>query len=211
MARIKPEINAGSMADIAFLLLIFFLVTTTINIDTGIVRRLPPLPETNQSPIKVNKRNIFEVLINSQDQLLIDGKPGDVNTLKNQIKSFISNKNNDSDLPQKQNLTEKLQYENITGNFDRIADIQNAINIIGDYPVSAGIISLQNDRATSYEMYIKVQNEITAAFRELRDELSFKRLGIKYTKLKDQNKIRAIEEAIPMNISEAEPENSGEI
>ncbi|PKP44975.1 MAG: biopolymer transporter ExbD, partial [Bacteroidetes bacterium HGW-Bacteroidetes-12] len=88
------EINAGSMADIAFLLLIFFLVTTTMDVDSGISRKLSPMPDPNIKPPKVKDRNIFMVLVNQNNQLMVEGQIGDVKTLKNQTKEFLLNENN---------------------------------------------------------------------------------------------------------------------
>jgi biopolymer transport protein ExbD len=185
--REVPEINAGSMADIAFLLLIFFLVTVTMDVDTGITRKLPP-PVTDNEVIDFNQRNIFEVLINSTNQLLVEGKPGNINTLKDDTKHFFLNPENDPNLPEK-----KLEQ----------------IDLMGSVYVSKGVISLKNDRGTSYEMYIKVQNELTKAFQEMRDELSTEKFGTKYDKLIDPQKQEAVQAVIPMAISEAEPEDVG--
>jgi biopolymer transport protein ExbD len=185
--REVPEINAASMADIAFLLLIFFLVTVTMDVDTGITRKLPPPVEDNSS-VDFNQRNIFEVLINSANQLLVEGKEGNLATLKDETKHFFLNPDNDPDLPEK-----KLEQ----------------INLIGNVYVSKGVISLKNDRGTSYEMYIKVQNELTKAFQEMRDELSTEKFGTKYDKLVDPQKQEAIQAVIPVAISEAEPEDIG--
>jgi biopolymer transport protein ExbD len=182
-----PEINAGSMADIAFLLLIFFLVTVTMDVDTGISRKLPPPVEDNSS-VDLNQRNIFEVLINSANQLLVEGKPGNMATLKDETKHFFLNPDNDPDLPEK-----KMEH----------------IDLIGDVEVSKGVISLKNDRGTSYETYIKVQNELTKAFQEMRDEFSVEKFGTRYDKLVDPAKQEAVQAVIPMAISEAEPEDVG--
>jgi len=185
--REVPEINAASMADIAFLLLIFFLVTVTMDVDTGITRKLPPPVEDNSS-VDFNQRNIFEVLINSTNQLLVEGKPGNLATLKDETKHFFLNPDNDPNLPEK-----KLEQ----------------IDLIGNVYVSKGVISLKNDRGTSYEIYIKVQNELTKAFQEMRDELSTEKFGTKYDKLVDPLKQEAVQAIIPMAISEAEPEDVG--
>jgi biopolymer transport protein ExbD len=185
--RDVPEINAGSMADIAFLLLIFFLVTTTMDIDTGITRRLPP-PVEDDTEIDIKERNIFKVLVNSSDRLLVEGKPGDIRNLKEDVKEFMTNPFNLETLPEKD-----------------IRFIEN----LGEIEVSKGVVSLKNDRGTSYEMYIKVQNELTAAFNELRDEISLRYYGIKFSNLVNQDRIKAVQEAIPIAISEAEPENIG--
>jgi biopolymer transport protein ExbD len=185
--REVPEINAGSMADIAFLLLIFFLVTVTMDVDTGITRKLPP-PIEDDSSVDLNQRNIFEVLINSANMLMVEGKEGNLATLKDETKNFFLNPTDDPDLPEK-----KLE----------------SIDLLGDVYVSKGVISLKNDRGTSYEMYIKVQNELTKAFQEMRDELAVEEFGVKYDKLVDPQKQEAVQAVIPMAISEAEPEDIG--
>ncbi len=186
--RALQEINAGSMADIAFLLLIFFLVTTTMDVDTGITRKLPPPLDPEIPPPDIKDKNIFNVLINSSDRLMVEGKEGNINTLKDEAKEFLSNPYNLPELPEK-----------------TIKDIEG----IGEYPVSKGIISLKNDRGTSYDMYIQVQNELALAIQELRDELSIEKFSVKFDKLFDETQIEAIQKAIPMSISEAEPENVG--
>lgn len=186
-ARSTPEVNAGSMADIAFLLLIFFLVTTTMDVDTGITRKLPP-PVEDELDIDIKERNVFKVLVNSSDRLLVEDKPGDIRTLKDQAKEFFMNPTDDEDLPEK-----KLEV----------------IEHLGEIYVSKGVISLKNDRGTSYNMYIKVQDELTKAFDELRDEMSVRYFGVSFDNLVDDSKREAIQTAIPMAISEAEPENIG--
>ncbi|RLD61469.1 MAG: biopolymer transporter ExbD [Bacteroidetes bacterium] len=196
MARKVSEINAGSMADIAFLLLIFFLVTTTMDTDTGIIRKLPPPPPEDVEPPKVNKRNTFKVLVNKNDRLLVNGKPGSVDQLRQQVKDFLGNPN----------IKSPVSPENMPEKRDEPANIQL---LGGDVYISKGIISLKNDRGTSYDMYIQVQNELAAGIRELRDELSQKYFGLKFGQLIDNDKIKAIKKAIPVAISEAEPENIG--
>ncbi len=189
MARLNPEINAGSMADIAFLLLIFFLVTTTMDVDSGILRVLPPPIDPNAPPPPpVRERNVFVVLIDFQDRILVEGQLGNINTLREQTKEFLVNINNDPNLPEK-----------------TLRDIDN----LGQIEVSKGVISLQNDRGTSYEMYIAVQNELASAINELRDELSSERFGMRFGELTDEDLIKAIREAVPMQISEAEPKAIG--
>lgn len=190
MARKKktlPGMNSSSMADISFLLLTFFLLTSSINTDLGIQRRLPPPPDPNVQPPEIYKRNTFTVKVNRADQLLFDGQIGEVTGLKDRAKEFLSNPQNLINLP------EKTVME---------------IPLIGSYEVSKGVISLQNDRGTSYDMYFKVQNELTAAINELKDELSITRFGRGYKDcLPDQRE--AIDKAIPTAISEAEPKNIG--
>lgn len=89
--RMKNEVNAGSMADIAFLLLIFFLVTTTVVEDKGILVKLPPWSDEEVDPTKLNKRNVFSVLVNADNQLLVRGELADVGDLKDRAKEFIMN------------------------------------------------------------------------------------------------------------------------
>ena len=188
MARKKgkvPEINASSMADISFLLLIFFLVTTTMDTDSGITRRLPPPVENPEQDVKVKERNIMNVMINKYDKLLVNGKPGDVATIKDLTKEFITPRPNDEKAPE----TEVKEIE-----------------LLGNIMLSKGVVSLKNDRGTSYAMYISVQNELARAFNEMKDEMSLKHFNQHYADLTDKDKIDAINKAVPVRISEAEPE-----
>ena len=182
-----PEVNASSTADIAFLLLVFFLVTTTMDVDKGISRRLPPMPDENQKveDQKINKRNIGIVRINQSDRIFVGSGPVDISELKDRIVEFITNPSGDPNLPEK----EMTQIEGI-----------------GEYPVAKGVVSLQNDRGTSYSKYIAVQNEIVRAFNEIRDNFSEIQFGKKYNKLTEDQQA-AVRKAIPQNISEAEPKD----
>lgn len=187
MARKTPGLNTQSTADIAFLLLCYFLMTSTMDQQSGLQRRLPPMPDQNQKTedTKVNKRNIIIVKINSSDRLFAGDQLLDVSQLKDKIKEFITNPNNDPNLPER-------EMKNIEGH--------------GEYPVSKGVISLQNDRGTSYRAYIAVQNELVKAINEVRDDFCKQNYGKAYTFLtEDQQKI--VREAIPQNISEAEPKD----
>jgi biopolymer transport protein ExbD len=189
MARKAPEINAGSMADIAFLLLIFFLVTTTMDVDTGITRKLPPPVENEDEEIDVKDRNVLKVLVNSQDRLMVNGKFLDISMLKNAAKDFMAIHPDNPDFPEVQpKYIEELGREIMT---------------------SKGVISLKNDRGTSYQMYISVQNELAAAFSEMKDELSVSLFGLKYSQLVNEDLIKGINSAVPIRISEAEPEDIG--
>jgi biopolymer transport protein ExbD len=187
--RAAPEINAGSMADIAFLLLIFFLVTTTMDVDTGITRKLPPPVENQDENVDVKDRNVLKILINSHDLLLVNGKPGSVDNLATKVKDFMAIHPNNNAYPEVQ---EKL-----------IPELGKKILM------TKGIVSLKNDRGTSYEMYIKVQNELARAFNEMKDEQSLKLYGLKYDQLVDDKKVKLINKLVPVRVSEAEPENVG--
>jgi len=186
--RDVQEVNAGSMADIAFLLLIFFLVTTTMDTDTGIGTKLPPPAEDQPEdtpPIK--DRNVFTVLLNSNNQLLVEGKPMQMSELREAAKLFIANPYDEDNLPEKKMME---------------------IDYFGLYPVSKQVISLQNDNGTQYQAYLTVQNELNAAYTELRNELAKKKFGKVYDKL-EEGQQDAIRDIYGKKISEAEPKNIG--
>ena len=189
MAKKLPGLNTSSTADIAFLLLCYFLMTTTMGSHTGLSRRLPPMPDEKQKTQdqKVNRRNIIIVKINSQDRLLAGTEPMDVSQLKDKIKIFLTNPTDDPTLPEKE-----------------LQDIEG----LGTRPVSKGVISLQNDRGTSYQAYIAVQNELVKAVNELRDEASMAEFGKKFMQL-DEDHQGMIKKLIPSYISEAEPKDIG--
>ena len=191
MAKSKkiPEINASSQADIAFTVLIFFLVVSTMDIDTGIVRMLPPMadPNVKQEDIKVKERNLLLVFVSGSGNIMAGGKVISLNALKDKAKEFIINPLDDKDLPEK-----------------KVTDIEMPDGSKWAYPVSEGVISLQNTRDTSYQVYIQVQNELTRAFNEVRDEVAMSNFGKEFADLDEADrKVRT--KAIPMKISEAEP------
>lgn len=183
--RTVQEINGGPMADIAFLLLIFFLVATTINVDSGLPRRLPPMPEGEIEPDQINRRNIMTVLVNKNDDLLVQGERLMISELREKAKEFITNPDDQSDMPEKE---------------------EKEFPFIGMYRVPQGVISLQNDRGTSYGAYIAVQNELTAAYEEVRDDLALRAFGIRMKNLNEE-KADVVRSIYPMAISEAEPRN----
>ena len=187
MGKKTPEINSSSTADMAFLLLCFFMMTTTMDQDKGLQRRLPPMPDPNQKAEdqKVNRRNIIVVKINSADRLLAGTEPMHVSQLKDKIKIFLTNPQNDPTLPEKE---------------------EKEIEGFGTCLVSKGVISLQNDRGTSYQAYIAVQNELVKAVNELRDEFAMANFGKLYIKCNEDEQ-KVVREAVPQNISEAEPKD----
>jgi biopolymer transport protein ExbD len=186
--RATPEVNAGSMADIAFLLLIFFLMTTTMDTDTGLSRMLPPMVDAKQDDAPpINKRNVFVVLINAKNQLLVQGEWLNIRELKDRAKEFIENPADNEHLPAKEMVD---------------------VPFFGEYPVSKGVISLQNDRGTQYQQYITVQNELQRAYTELRDELSRRKFNKKFDELSSEEQ-DAVKMIYPQRISEAEPKNVG--
>ncbi len=189
-SRKISEINSSSMADIAFLLLIFFLVTTSMSTSTGLSRRLPaPLPPGMKiPPVDINKRNIFVVKINSQNQLLVQGEEMNVKDLRTKAKEFIQNPNNDEKLPVKSKVN---------------------IPLLGEMEITKDhVISLQNDVDTQYQAYIEVQNELVAAYNELRNELANDKFGKNFADL-DEKQSDAVQDVYPQKISEAEPKNYG--
>ena len=182
-----PAINSSSTADIAFLLLCYFLMTTTMGSHTGLARRLPPIPDHNQQveDQKINRRNIIVVRINSSDKILAGSEPIDIRFLKERVKEFLDNPNNDPTLPEKE---------------------MKMIEGFREVPVSKGVISLQNDRGTSYAAYIAVQNELVKAVNELRDEFARANFGKPYSRLTEDEQ-GWVKKAVPQNISEAEPKD----
>jgi len=184
MARRElTEINAGSMADIAFLLLIFFLVTTTMSTNTGMQRKLPPIEEHDEKPPEVIERNVMVVLVNKDNIIAIKGKPVSLDKITEKAKLFFSNPQGREDLPQ-------VDYKEIP--------------FFGKYPVSKGLVSLQTDRNTSYEKYLQVQNELVRSISELRNEKSKEKFGVSFDDLTEDQR-DAVSKAIPLAISEAEP------
>ena len=193
--RKVQEINAGSMADIAFLLLIFFLVATTMNVDTGLARMLPPMPPENQKQedIKVKERNLFLVLVSGSGNIMV-GTPNnqeftDIRQVTDRTKEFLLNPMNDENLPEK----EDKEFQLLDGS-------------TWVYPVSKGVVSVQTTLETDYQTYIMVQNEVTRAVNELRDEVAMQKFGKKYAELEKEDR-DVMTKAIPMAISEAEPRN----
>lgn len=197
--RVSPEINAGSMADIAFLLLIFFLVTTTMDVDTGLTRKLPPpIEEELEDPPEVKERNVFQVLVNANDDLLVEGEQMLVSDLREEAKRFIIGDASDESMPE-----------------FKLTDVP----VLGSMMVSKQIVSLQNDRGTSYEMYIKVQNELVGAYNDVREQYAQQKFGKSMRQLEDGAKdgsklmkaqLKAVKKVYPQRISEAEPKNAGE-
>ena len=196
MAKKTPEINSSSTADMAFLLLCFFMMTTTMDTDKGLQRRLPPIPPKEQNKNnEINRRNIIVVRINAADRVLAGTKPIQVSELKERIKEFLVNEDNRADLPERKLTPIEGWIEYVNGKA-----------VTKSYPISQGVISLQNDRGTSYKEYIAVQNELVKAINELRDEFALQHFQKAYKKCDDLEK-SIINKAIPQNISEAEPKD----
>lgn len=195
-----PEINAGSMADIAFLLLIFFLVTTTMNVDSGILRKIPEKPKEG-AIIDIKEKNILEVNINKNNELFVDGKIIQLKELKQIAIDFIDN---GGGLDINKNKCDWCEGYQITTS--------------SDHP-SKAIISINTDRTTSYETYISVLDNLNSAYTTLRNKLSIKLYNRNYVSLVEdykkvefgkeliQQKIKNIREKYPLLLSDAEINN----
>lgn len=204
-SRATTEVNAGSMADIAFLLLIFFLVTTTIATDKGILNILPPKLDPNVPPpdIKKNERNIFNILINANDDLLVEGEyRRTAEGLDADIKEFI--------------LNFGAPDEEASALFNSLpASLQGQAlrrPESSDHPKEA-VVSIKTNRGTSYELYLEVFDLAKKAYFEIYGE----RVGLgadEYRALTGDDEASKLlqdrgKEGIPMAISIAEPDKIG--
>ena len=190
--RKVPDINSSSTADIAFLLLIFFLITTSMDTDRGLARRLPPPPEQEQKDnddVKLKERNVLQVFLNMNDQLMCGNDYISVDQLRAKAKEFIANPYNDETKPEK---------------------YAKDIPFFGNMMITEKhVVSLRCDRGSSYKAYISVQNELVAAYNELRDELAQEKWQKNYADLNEDQQ-KAIRDIYPQKISEAEPKKYGE-
>jgi biopolymer transport protein ExbD len=198
--RSAPEVNAGSMADIAFLLLIFFLVTTTIEVDSGIASKLPPPIDENQEPPPIKKKNIFQVIVNADNRLLVEEADMDIKDLTDAAVAFLDN---------------GTECSYCRGAKDPESS---------DNPDKA-VISLVNDRQASYSMYITVTNELVRAYTILRNREAKRLYNETFdsmeVRLRDwpanekdspefeqlEEKIENVRKLFPRKLSEAEPQN----
>jgi len=203
--RENPEINAGSMADIAFLLLIFFLVTTTMNVDSGVSKKLSEKPPADYVPPVIKEKNIFEVGINRNNELLVEGERMDIKGLKEAAIAFIDNGGGEG----------KVEHGIATGNcaYNKGEKSESS----SDHPNKA-IISVQSDRLTEYGTYIAVQDQLLRAYTVLRNRLSMDTYKVSFTELEEaykdnktnqdlKKKVEFIKTSYPQIISDAEPTN----
>lgn len=185
-----PGLNASSTADISFILLIFFLITTSMDTDSGLARRLPQPPDKEQedTQIDVKERNVLNVRLNAAGALMCNSEIIEISLLRDRAKEFIQNPNDLSSLPEKSAVE---------------------IDLLGQcYITKNHVISVQTDRGTPYDVYFQVQNELVGAYNELRDELSKAKFGRPYDALNNEQQV-AIRAYYPQKISEAEPKNYG--
>src|SRR5690606_29720896 len=204
--RKVPALNASSMADVSFLLLCYFLMVSSMDVDSGLARRLPPPPqnEQEQSSADVQRRNLLVVLVNSKTEILVQVQQGTVMyaneselqggsgniAMKDVVKESVINTSNVPDLPQ---LIEE--------------EFEPPIRTV---PVTSNhVIAIQNDATTRYSAYIAVQNEVVRAYNELRNEGARRYFGTSYEELTIDQK-EQIDDLYPQRISEAEPKNYGE-
>lgn len=200
--RAIPEVNAGSMADIAFLLLIFFLVTTTIDTDSGLDRKLPPIEPPENPPI-IRQKNIFTVVVNKNNQLLVEDQLMNLKDLRKAAIDFLDNGGG-------------------TGE-DACSYCKGAKNPESSDNPEKAIISLQNDRETKYSTYIAVQNELVGAYNDLRSRYAQERYNADYRQLEaefndpktSEDRLKAITPILedikakyPQKLSEAEPKSN---
>lgn len=206
--RPSTEVNAGSMADIAFLLLIFFLVTTTMANDKGIAMLLPPKPDPNEPPpeVKENDRNIFKIQANSKDMLLVEDEPmNDPTELKPMIKEFLLNFGRPSE-------DAMVVYNSLPPSMKSFVNAYGKKGNSSDGPDKA-IVSFKADRGTSYELFINVLDEINAAYNEVYGERIGK-TGLEFLQLDQKDPQQKIlydqaRQGMPRAISIAEPTKIG--
>ena len=194
-----PEVNAGSMADIAFLLLIFFLVTTVIETDEGLDRMLPRIDTS--PPIDIHKRNLLEILLNDKGEILIEKELVAMENIKATATTFLDN----GGAPP----GDAVYCNYCSGTSDPTSS---------DSP-SKAVISLSSHRQANYGTYITVQNELVGAYTMLRNREAQRLFGVNYTDIDAQfrnpatsestkkslkEKIRSIQELFPLNLVEAE-------
>ncbi|HCC51256.1 MAG TPA: biopolymer transporter ExbD [Porphyromonadaceae bacterium] len=190
--RKVPGINGSSSADIAFMLLLFFLLTTSMDTDQGLPRRLPRPPENKDQmeEEKINKRNTLLVMVSSDNRIMCAGEEVSLAQLREKTMEFVENPNNAENLPEKE-----------------LVDLP----IFGPQMITSNhIISLQCDRGTKYQTYIDVQNELAAAYNDLRDVISKKQFGKPFRALEDEEQREAVMKYYPQKISEAEPKKYGD-
>ena len=190
-----PGLNTSSTADISFMLLIFFLVTTSMDTDMGLARHLPQPPDPDQeyAQVDIKVRNILYVRLNFEGQLWIEDETtrgyADIKELRQRVKEFVKNEQNYSKWPEK--------HVKILDHLGRC------------YVTDKHVISVQTDRGTPYDAYFQVQNELVAAYSELRNELAKEKFGREYQYLDDEIKDVIRKQYYPQNISEAEPKKYG--
>lgn len=230
--RELEEINAGSMADIAFLLLIFFLVTTTMNFPKVLEERLPQKIDDIIDPPLVKKENVLEILANKNDQILIEGNRGEIEDIKDKVIEFYDHPISSPVWPKLEPINEVLvtqqitKYQGLTSSYPEIFGYgdtlrkwefkKRVIEAIGPYNEISdkAMITIQLDNATSFKTYVSVLNEIMAGINELRSDLCLAKFGVPYNKIEkskvpeDQAKVKVLRAVYPKRIMKAKAKNS---
>ena len=229
--RELEEINAGSMADIAFLLLIFFLVTTTMNFPKVLEERLPQKIDNIIDPPLVKKENVLEILANKNDQILIEGNRGEIEDIKDKVIEFYDHPINSVIWPKLTPINESLvdqqiqKYKELSANnpdgpkgdtLRKREFKKSVVEAIGPYNEISdkAMITIQLDNATSFKTYVSVLNEIMAGINELRSQLCLAKFGVPYNKIEkskvpeDQDKVKILRAVYPKRIMKAKAKNS---
>jgi len=187
-----PGLNTTSTADISFMLLVFFLVTSSMDTDKGLPRQLPP-PEDNtqEEEVEIKERNVLELELDANDRLTLNGEPADYDELTRRVAEFVANKNDDSSLPEKS---------------DREVHLFGRIRVSDRH-----VITVKTNRNTTYNAYFEMQNAIVKGYYQLRNELAKRQFGHSYARCSQEQR-DAIALVYPQRISEAMPveEEGGE-
>jgi biopolymer transport protein ExbD len=192
--RKVPGLNQSSTADISFILLIFFLVTTSMDTDSGLSRRLPEWdPDAVEQEMKIKERNVMTVQVNKNNEIHVKNgvvnRVIDISELKDLAKEFIANPDDNPNLPVKEDY-------DIEGYGVVVTTVKH-------------VISLQTDRTTNYQIYFQVQHELSKAYSELRDAWAKKTFGRPYAQLDDKTEQPIVRGMYSNKISEAEPKQYG--
>ncbi|MEC8968855.1 MAG: biopolymer transporter ExbD [Bacteroidota bacterium] len=214
------EINAGSMADIAFLLLIFFLITTTMNLPQVHEERLP---QKSEMEILLNKTNVLQIQATKTDKIAIEEEFAELEDIKEAVRDFYVHKKGDPRWPEYTEVNKK-KCEDTLLKLDEVLKVYpdaplyniergiwssrlEAVNLIGAFPAlpNSATVSIQLDNATSYDIYMQVLDQIMIGLNSLRDELSLEKFGVPFSKLNkkvdsDKAKISAIRQVYPKRI-----------
>ena len=220
-----PEISAGSMADIAFLLLIFFLVTTTMEKESGMMRLLPEWEQ--KDPEEVNKRNVVDVLVNDQNKILLKGELVQMNQVQSQLSELILNLGNDPNWPENITVTEeevqnilaeaKAGYDNASDDekgtaIKRLQEAElrlKAFQVFGSqYKKSKHVVSIQSTRGAEYNTYVELSDQILKAYRTAREKVGKTKWNKSWDELNKEEKAM-LKLMIPSNISEAQTVQGG--
>lgn len=228
MAREVEEINASSMADIAFLLLIFFLVTTTLHKEKVIEERLPQRVPDGLLPPKVMPKDVLEIVANRRDQILLERELAEIEDIKDKVREFYVHPKTATNWPTLTRITRAAVKDSISklkayiaqgkdysNSLEKMEDKLKTIDLVGEYDELAkeGMVTIQLDNSTKFETYLKVLDQIMLGLNELRDELSREKFNIPYDKLNDRNeedreKLKALRMVYPKRIMKAKNVNT---